>query len=155
MAKDSRDAGTLKTLSVFKRLQVVFHVNDLNSKFLMLHLTEKKERCATSFGFSLRNLFSPPQRHQVLQTLFTNANKHHQIAQSKIEFCNYLNYLFARVHYQIVIMPNAFFDPAAWWEWSGEVIDIVAQHARFSLSRTRLIFGKLFQRISQFYAFLL
>lgn len=37
------------------------------------------------------------------QCLFTDANKHHQIAQSKIEFSNYQNYLFARVHYQIVI----------------------------------------------------
>lgn len=65
--------------------------------------------------FSLGNLFYHPP---ALHSLFTNANKHHQIAQSKIEFCNYLNYLFARVHYQIVIMPNTFF-------WVGKVAAIM------------------------------
>lgn len=71
-------------------------------------------------SISLRSPFSP--------------NKH-QMAQSKIEFCNYLNYLFARVHYQIVIMPNAFFVSRADLVMGVKISVSDKQHALFSLSK--------------------
>lgn len=78
-------------------------------------------------------LFFTPARpfvwHEAARHCKAN-NKHHQMAQSKIEFCNYLNYLFARVHYQIVIMPNAFFVSRAGLVRDGSENSM---HALFSL----------------------